>query len=121
MFNTPRNNGCINRITFPLVSDINKTISKSLGVLAGEYVDNSDGNTDINGEQVAYRGLFLIDNNGIVQYCVINNMSSGLNVNEELCMVDALQHFENYGEVCPANWHPGKKIISDHEKKNFHQ
>ena len=110
--NTPRNNGGIKGVTFPLVSDINKTISESFGVLAGEYVENSDGGVDIHGEQVAYRGLFLIYKNGIVQHCLINNMSLGRSVDEALRMVDALQHFEKYGEVCPANWHPGEKPMS---------
>ena len=112
MFNTSRNNGGIKGITFPLVSDTNKKISKSFGVLAREYVDNSDGSADIHGEQLANMGLFLIDKNGIVQYYVVNNMSFWSNVNEALCMVDALQHSEKYGKVCPANCHPGEKPMS---------
>ena len=109
--NTPREQGGIKGVTFPLVSDINKTIADDYGVLAGEYVEDEDGNTLISGEMVAYRGLFLIDKQGIVQHCLINNMSLGRNVDEVLRMIDALQHVEKYGEVCPANWAAGKKAM----------
>ena len=27
-------------------------------------------------------------------------------------MVDALQHFENHGEVCPANWAKGEDAMN---------
>jgi peroxiredoxin (alkyl hydroperoxide reductase subunit C) len=56
---------------------------------------------------VAYRGLFLIDKKGVVRHSVINDLPLGRNVDEALRMVDALHHFEEYGEVCPANWNPG--------------
>jgi peroxiredoxin (alkyl hydroperoxide reductase subunit C) len=93
-----------------MVSDINKTIADEHGVLAG-YKGSDGGVTKINGELVAHRGLFLIDKDGIVQHLVINNMSFGRSVDEVLRMVDALQHFERFGEVCPANWHSGQKSI----------
>ena len=59
------------------------------------------------GPMIAYRGLFLIDKNGIVQHQIVNNFPLGRNVDEALRMVDALQHFEENGEVCPANWSKG--------------
>jgi peroxiredoxin (alkyl hydroperoxide reductase subunit C) len=108
---TPRERGGIRGVTFPLVADINKTIADDYGVLAGSYGEDEDGNQTIAGELVAYRGLFLIDKGGIVQHCVINNMSLGRSVDEALRMVDALQHFEKFGEVCPANWHSGAKAM----------
>lgn len=108
---TPRERGGIAGVTFPIVSDINKTISEDYCVLAGKYVENSDGTFSISGERVAYRGLFLIDKAGIIQHCVINNMPLGRSVHETLRMVDALQHFEQYGEVCPANWAQGSQSM----------
>ncbi|MDR2737662.1 MAG: peroxiredoxin [Puniceicoccales bacterium] len=108
---TPRASGGIAGVTFPLVSDINKTIAGDYGVLAGEYEEDGEGDPKIIGELVAYRGLFLIDKNGIIQHCVINNMPLGRSVDETLRMVDALQHFERCGEVCPANWHRGQKSM----------
>ncbi|MDR2777003.1 MAG: peroxiredoxin [Puniceicoccales bacterium] len=107
---TPREQGGIQGVTFPIVSDINKTIADEYGVLAG-YEDGDDGTTKVTGELIAYRGLFLIDKSGIVQHCVINNMPLGRSVDEALRMVDALQHFEKFGEVCPANWRSGQKSM----------
>jgi len=59
------------------------------------------------GAPVAYRGLFLIDKEGVVRHSVINDLPLGRNVDEALRMIDALQHFEENGEVCPANWNQG--------------
>lgn len=56
-------------------------------------------------------GLFLIDKNGIVQHEVVNNFPLGRSTEEEIRMVDALQHFETYGEVCPMNWHKGEDAM----------
>ena len=108
----PKNNGGIQGITYPLVADTNKTISSNYDVLAGDYDYNDDGELIATGELVAFRGLFLIDKKGVVQHQVVNNMPLGRNVDEALRMVDALQHFENRGEVCPANWVNGKDAMS---------
>ena len=108
----PKKNGGIQGITYPLVADTNKTISSNYDVLAGDYDYNDDGELIATGELVAFRGLFLIDKNGVVQHQVVNNMPLGRNVDEALRMVDALQHFENIGEVCPANWENGKDAMS---------
>jgi len=61
---------------------------------------------------MAYRGLFLIDKEGVVQHQVVNNLPLGRSVDEALRMVDALQHFEEFGEVCPANWNKGAKAMT---------
>ncbi len=108
----PKKNGGIQGITYPLVADTNKTISSNYDVLAGDYDYNDDGELIATGELVAFRGLFLIDKKGVVQHQVVNNMPLGRNVDEALRMVDALQHFENRGEVCPANWVNGKDAMS---------
>ncbi len=108
----PKKNGGIQGITYPLVADTNKTISSNYDVLAGDYDYNDDGELIATGELVAFRGLFLIDKKGVVQHQVVNNMPLGRNVDEALRMVDALQHFENKGEVCPANWVNGKDAMS---------
>jgi peroxiredoxin (alkyl hydroperoxide reductase subunit C) len=94
------------------VADINKTISADYGVLAGHYEEDESGELSVVGELVAYRGLFLIDKSAVVQHCVVNNMPLGRSVDEALRMVDALQHFEQFGEVCPANWGIGKKAMA---------
>ncbi len=56
---------------------------------------------------IAFRGLFLIDRQGIVRHQIVNDLPLGRNVDEALRMVDALQYFEEVGEVCPANWKKG--------------
>jgi peroxiredoxin (alkyl hydroperoxide reductase subunit C) len=89
-------------VSYPIVSDFNKTISRDYDVLIEET-------------GVALRGLFLIDKHGIVQHQVVNNLPLGRSVDEALRMVDALQFTEKYGEVCPANWNEGKKAMKANE------
>ncbi len=105
--NTEQNNGGIKGVKYPIVADLDKTISDSFGVLAGEYDYDETGKLVFKGAPVAYRGLFLIDKKGIIRHSVINDLSLGRDVNEALRIVDALHHFEEYGEVCPANWKEG--------------
>lgn len=101
--------GGIQGVTYPVVADTNKTISMNYDVLAGTLVyDEEKDEMAAEGELVAYRGLFLIDKNGIVRHQVVNDMPLGRNVDEAMRMVDALQYFEEKGEVCPANWSEGK-------------
>ena len=99
---TPKNVGGIQGVTYPLVSDFNKSISSQYGVL----LENLG---------VALRGLFLIDKDGIVQHQVVNNLPLGRSVDEVLRVVDALQFTEKYGEVCPANWKNGAKSMKPSE------
>jgi len=105
--NTEVNNGGIKGVKYPIVADLSKTIAENYGVLAGEYDIDEEGNFIFNGAPVAFRGLFLIDKEGTVRHSVINDIPLGRSVDEALRMVDALQHFEKYGEVCPANWKQG--------------
>ncbi len=109
---TPKNEGGIQGVTYPIVADTNKTISNDYDVLAGEYVHDEDGSLSVEGEMVAYRGLFLIDKNGIVRHQVVNDMPLGRSVNEILRVIDALQHFEAHGEVCPMDWQKGDDAMS---------
>lgn len=103
----PKDKGGIEGVKYPIVADTSKTISEAFGVLAGEYDYDIDGNMIATGPMIAYRGLFLIDKNGVVMHELVNMFPLGRNVDEALRMVDALQFFEENGEVCPANWHKG--------------
>jgi peroxiredoxin (alkyl hydroperoxide reductase subunit C) len=109
-----KNKGGIQGITYPIVADTNKTISSNFGVLNGEYEYDENGQLTATSELIAYRGLFLIDKNGVVQHELINNLPLGRNVSEAIRMVDALQFFEDKGEVCPANWSAVKKEWPPH-------
>jgi peroxiredoxin (alkyl hydroperoxide reductase subunit C) len=111
----PRNQGGIQGVTYPIVADINKTIADDYDVLAGDYNYDEDGNLTVTGELVAYRGLFLIDQAGIVRHQVINDMPLGRSISECLRVIDALQHFEQHGEVCPMDWQKGDvAMTADH-------
>ncbi len=105
--------GGIKGIQYPIVADTTKTISDAFGVLSGEYQYDEEMNLIASGEMIAYRGLFLIDKSGVVQHQVVNNMPLGRSVDEALRMVDALQFFEENGEVCPANWSKGSKGMKE--------
>jgi len=105
--NTDKNHGGIKGVTYPIVADLSKTIAANYDVLAGEYMTNEAGELMFEGAPVAYRGLFLIDKEGIVRHQIVNDLPLGRNVDEALRMVDALQFCEEHGEVCPANWQKG--------------
>lgn len=110
--NTEPKDGGIKGVKFPLVADLSKTISMNYDVLDGEYNYDEAGNAIFKGSSVAFRGLYLIDKEGVIRHQLINDMPLGRSVDEAIRMVDALQHFEEYGEVCPANWKPGKKAMN---------
>ncbi len=105
--------GGIKGITYPIVADTDKSISDAYGVLAGEYGYNEEGRLSANGPMIAFRGLFLIDKDGVVQHQLVNNFPLGRNVDEALRMVDALQFHEENGEVCPANWNKGAEGMAE--------
>ncbi len=102
--NTDRKTGGLGQIDYALVADLDKKISEDYGVLA-------DGG-------IAFRGLFLIDKDGIVQHMLVNNLPLGRNIDEALRMVDALQHHEQNGEVCPANWKKGADAMKPGPKES---
>lgn len=105
--------GGIKGVTYPIVADTNKTISYNYGVLNGTFDASEEGMMIATSEMIAYRGLFLIDKNGVVRHQLINDLPLGRNVEEALRMVDALQFTEENGEVCPANWVKGKEGMKD--------
>jgi peroxiredoxin (alkyl hydroperoxide reductase subunit C) len=110
---TELNQGGIKGVKYPLVSDLSKTISENYDVLAGNYEYSEEGDVTFIGDPRAYRGLFLIDKKGVVRHQVVNDMPLGRSVSETLRMVDALQFFEENGEVCPADWHKGEKTMKE--------
>jgi len=104
--NTPRKQGGLGGLDYPLVSDLTKKIAADYGVLT------ADG-------AVALRGLFLIDRDGVVRHALVNDLPIGRSVDEALRVLDALQHFEVHGEVCPANWKPGEKTMKPDPKESL--
>lgn len=111
-----KNAGGIQGVKYPLVADTNKTISMNYDVLAGDFDWNEEGEMIATGELIAYRGLFLIDKEGIVKHQLVNDLPLGRNVDEAIRMVDALQFNEQHGEACPANWSKEKQgLKTTHE------
>jgi alkyl hydroperoxide reductase subunit AhpC len=93
----PRVEGGLGGLKYPLVADLTKKISQDYGVL----LDSG----------VALRGLFILDQKGVVRHITVNDLPLGRSVDEVLRVLDALQHFEKHGEVCPADWKPGAATI----------
>ncbi len=108
---TEKNDGGIKGVKYPLVADNSMTISMNYDVLAGEFDYDEDDNEVFEGTPMAYRGLFLIDKEGIVRHQVVNDMPLGRSIDEALRVIDALQFFEENGEVCPADWHKGDEAL----------
>ena len=108
-----KDNGGIKGITYPIIADIDKTISMNYDVLFGDYEVDELDNMFATGPMIAFRALFIIDKNGIVQHQLVNHLPLGRNVDEALRIVDALHHHEENGEVCPANWEKGDEAIEE--------
>mmetsp|Transcript_22628 Transcript_22628/g.31547 ORF Transcript_22628/g.31547 Transcript_22628/m.31547 type:complete len:199 (-) Transcript_22628:151-747(-) len=99
--NQPRKEGGLGGCAFPLLSDITKSISKDYEVL---IEDGGDAG-------VSFRGLFIIDGKGNLRQKTVNDLPVGRSVDEALRLVKAFQFVEEHGEVCPANWQPGKATM----------
>jgi len=101
---TPRAEGGLGGLSYPLVADLTKKISSDYGVLL-------EGG-------IALRGTFVIDQKGIIQTITIHNLPIGRSIDETLRVLDALQHFEKHGEVCPAGWTKGGDTIKPGVKES---
>jgi peroxiredoxin (alkyl hydroperoxide reductase subunit C) len=110
---TPQDKGGIEGVTYPLVSDLSKTISENYDVLAGHYSYDDEGMMTFEGKPQAYRGLFLIDKEGVIRHMIVNDMPLGRSTDEALRMIDALKHYEEKGEVCPADWSEGEEAMEE--------
>jgi len=100
---TERKKGGIGEISYPLISDLDKSISERYGVLIPK-------------PGIALRGLFIIDKLGKLRHITINDLPLGRNVDEVLRVLDAIQFTEKHGEVCPANWHKGEEGMKPDQK-----
>jgi len=103
--NTPRKDGGLGSIKIPIFADINKKMSRDYGVL-------------IEDDGIAFRGLFIISDKGIIRQITINDLPVGRSVDETLRLVQAFQYTDNHGEVCPVNWTPGKATMVDDPEKS---
>lgn len=100
-----RSQGGLGQLNYPLISDLNQTITSKYRLLT------SDG--------LALPGVFIIDKEGIIQYYTVNNLLCGRSVDELLRILQSVQYVkENPGQVCPADWKFGDKILYSHPLKS---
>jgi peroxiredoxin (alkyl hydroperoxide reductase subunit C) len=97
---TERKSGGLGDVTYPLISDLNKEISRAYHVL-----DEEAG--------TALRGLFLIDPDGVIRHSTINDLAVGRSVDETLRVLQAFQRVRDHpGQVTPADWRPGGRTLA---------
>jgi len=96
--NTPRESGGLGKMNIPLLADRTQVISTAYGVLKAD-------------EGVAFRGLFIVDGNGVLRQITINDLPVGRDVDETLRLVQAFKFTDEHGEVCPAGWRKGKRSM----------
>jgi len=106
--NTPRSEGGLGEMNIPLVSDLTKQISKDYNVLLEEGPDAG----------VSLRGLFIINEKGVIRHIGINDLPVGRNVDEVLRLVQAFLYTDEHGEVCPSGWKPGDLTMVDNPTKS---
>jgi alkyl hydroperoxide reductase subunit AhpC len=95
----PRERGGIEGIEIPIVADLTKQVARDYGVLLED-------------EGVALRGLFVIDPEGIVRHVTVNDLPIGRSVDETLRVLQSARFAAAHGEVCPADWRPGRRTIA---------
>ena len=100
-----RNQGGLAKLAYPLIADLNQTITKKYRLLT------NDG--------LSFPGVFIIDKEGIIQYYTVNNLLCGRSINELLRILKSIQYVkENPGHVCPADWKYGDEILYSHPLKS---
>jgi peroxiredoxin (alkyl hydroperoxide reductase subunit C) len=109
--NTPKDQGGIEGVTYPILADTNRNLSHELDILDG-ILEEDDDSLMIKGDDVTYRATFLIEEDGTIFHESVNHMPLGRNVGEYLRLIDAYTHVQKNGEVCPANWEEGKDAMS---------
>lgn len=111
---TPKNNGGIEGVTYPILADSNRNLANQLGILdvTNERYDEETGTVMVDGDNVTYRATYIIDEKGVVFHESVNHMPVGRNVAEFIRLIDAYTHVQENGEVCPANWTEGEEAMN---------
>jgi len=111
--NTPKNQGGIEGVKYPILADTTRNLSLALDILDAEYVYDEELDDELlEGSNVTFRATYLIDETGKIFHESVNDMPLGRNVNEFLRLIDAYSHVQTNGEVCPANWQEGKAAMT---------
>ena len=109
--NTPKDNGGIEGVTYPILADTHRQLANMLGIVDQDFDYDEEGNESFTGSNVTYRATYLIDETGKIFHEAVNDMPLGRNVKEFLRLIDAYTHVQKHGEVCPANWEEGKDAM----------
>ncbi|MFW2135726.1 peroxiredoxin [Chryseobacterium sp. TY4] len=109
--NTPKDNGGIEGVTYPILADTHRHLANLLGIVDQDIDFDDEGNEIYTGSNVTYRATYLIDETGKIFHEAVNDMPLGRNVSEFLRLIDAYTHVQKHGEVCPANWEEGKEAM----------
>lgn len=104
----PRSEGGLGPMKIPLLSDITKQISRDYGVLLEDGKDAG----------VALRGLFILNQEGIVRHISINDLPVGRSIDETLRLLQAFQYTDTHDEVCPLGWQPGSATMVAQPEKS---
>ena len=100
-----RSQGGLGQLNYPLISDLNQSITKNYNLLTNEGL--------------AFPGVFIIDKEGIIQYYTVNNLLCGRSVDELIRILQSIQYIkENPGQACPVDWKYGDKILYSHPLKS---
>lgn len=110
--NTPKDNGGIEGVTYPILADTHRQLANILGIVEQDVEYDEEGHEIFTGSNVTFRATYLIDETGKVFHESVNDMPLGRNVKEYLRLIDAYRHVQTHGEVCPANWEEGKTAMS---------
>ena len=112
---TPKDNGGIEGVTYPILADANRNLANILKVLdtTNERYDEELDAVQTDGDSTPYRATFILDEDGIVFHQGMNFFPVGRNINEFLRLIDAYAHNQKFGEVCPANWEEGKDAMKE--------
>ena len=112
---TPKDNGGIEGVTYPILADANRNLANILKVLdtTNERYDEELDAVQTDGNSTPYRATFILDEDGMVFHQGMNFFPVGRNINEFLRLIDAYSHNQKFGEVCPANWEEGKDAMKE--------
>ncbi|MCZ2223662.1 MAG: peroxiredoxin [Chitinophagales bacterium] len=110
--NTPKNQGGIEGITYPLLADTHRLLADELDIIDTQFIEGeTEDDDEMLGDNVTYRATYLIDETGKIFHESVNDMPLGRNVHEYIRLIDAYTHVQQHGEVCPANWEEGKQAM----------
>ena len=91
---TPQDKNGIEGVKYPIASDVGGKLAAAYNILVEEA-------------NIALRGLFIVNPEGVLQYSVVHDLNIGRSVDETLRVLQGLQT----GGLCSADWKPGQENL----------